>query len=430
MTNKLQHIFERLFALKAHETVAFLGGFFTLFLVFCSYFMLRPVRETFGIAGGVDHLSWLFTATFCAMFLVVPVFGFISQKIKKTNLFIYSTLFCSLIMLGFTLSLYYNSGNVWVGRAFFVWVSVYNLFVISLTWSFLAEVFTKEQAQRLFGPLSAGASLGGITGPLISAFMVEKVGYAGLLLISTALFLSTLFLWLFLVHWRNDFGRGKDMKQDKPGMAASEKEKSETYSGIWIGLKLIVQSPYLSQIAVYAIFTSAGTTFLYYAQARLVQATFTNPAEQTQFFSIMDTVVQTSSILIQMFVTARIAKKFGVTFLLVSLPVMMVILFGLLGIFYCFPILAIAMILRRVGEYALARPAREMLFSAVDENSRFSAKNAIDTFVYRGSDAFWGWVDTLMNKVAYPPVIMLLALVLSCIWAISGKKIGKRYDEL
>jgi len=109
---------------------------------------------------------------------------------------------------------------------------------------------------------------------------------------------------------------------------------------------------------------------------------------------------------------------------------MMVILFGLLGIFYCFPILAIAMILRRVGEYALARPAREMLFSAVDENSRFSAKNAIDTFVYRGSDAFWGWVDTLIRNVVQPPVIMLLALILSCIWAISGKKIGKRYDEL
>lgn len=420
MTGKILKSFDKALNLKADETAAFIGGFIMLFLVFCSYFMLRPVRETFGIAGGVNHLSWLFTATFVATLLVVPLFGYVSQKLKKTKLFAYCYIFCAVVMLCFTSSLFINRNPIWVGRAFFVWVSVYNLFVISLCWSFLAEVFNKDQEQRLFGPLSAGASLGGITGPLLSGFLVGKVGYSGLLLISTFLFLSTLFCWFFLVRWSQHHGREKE----KTG---TEKPK---FSGIWIGLKLVLHSPYLRQIALYVVLTSASTTFLYYAQARLVHARFASPAEQTQFFSIMDMIVQTASILIQIFFTGRIARKLGVTFLLVSLPVMMVVVFGLLGLFYSFPILAIAMVARRVGEYALARPAREMLFAAVDEDTRFSAKNALDTFVYRGSDAFWGWVDTLTRNVAHPPMIMGLALVLAGVWAVSGKKIGKQYETL
>src|SRR5690606_32344823 len=182
----------RLIAAEPAEVPAVAGGFALFFLLFASYFMLRPVRETFAIAGGVDNLQWLFTATFVATLVVVPLFGWLGRRVSRRRLLPATYGVSAVVMIGFAGSLLASPGNVWIGRAFYVWLSVFNLFVISIAWSLMADIFRTDQAHRLFGQIAAGASLGGLAGPLLSAVLVAPLGHAGLLLLSTALLLATL----------------------------------------------------------------------------------------------------------------------------------------------------------------------------------------------------------------------------------------------
>ena len=407
----------RIISAERHEVPAVIGGFVLFFLIFASYFMLRPVRETFGIAGGTDNLQWLFTATFVATLAVVPPYGWLSRRVARRWLLHATYGISALVMFGFSLSLAGDPDNVWVARAFYVWLSVFNLFVISIAWSFMADIFRPEQAHRLFGQVAAGASLGGLVGPLLSAVLVEPLGHAGLLAISTAGLLLTLPVIGWLQRWAGD-------RYAEAGEAAKPVGGS-----IWAGLTLILKSRYLLMIAGFVVLLTIVSTFLYMEQARIVEATFPDPVRQTQVFGTLDAVVQASTIGLQLFATGQLAKRLGVTALLTIVPILMVFGYGLLAFVATFPVFAGVMILRRVGEYAFVRPGREMLFAPVDQETKYKAKNAIDTAVYRGGDAVGAWASAGIVALATTSAASIAGAVVAAAWAAMGYVIGRRSDR-
>lgn len=401
------------------EAPAVIAAFALFFLLFASYFMLRPVRETFGIAGGVDNIKWLYLGTFIGALIAVPLFGWLSARVRRSLLVPIAYAVSAAVMLGFAAELWADPDNVWVGRAFYIWLSVFNLFVISIAWSLMADVFSPDQSRRLFGRIAAGASLGGLVGPLLSGFLVEPVGHAGLLAISTGLLLATLLCVAYLLRWRA-----------RHGHPASASSVAQPIGGsIWAGLVLIARSRHLLMISAFVIALTSVSTFLYLEQARIVEATFPDRVQQTQVFSALDAVVQASTILIQLFVTGQIAKRLGLTVLLTIVPVIMVFGFGLLSLIATFPVLAAVMVTRRVGEYALVRPGREMLFAPLDAETKYKSKNAIDTAVYRGGDVISAWLNSAMVAIGSSVVAALGGLVIAAIWALLGLAIGRRYDR-
>src|SRR5690606_14581074 len=200
----------RLIAAEPEEVPAVIGGFLLFFLLFASYFMLRPVRETFAIAGGVDNLQWLWTGTFIATLAVVPLYGWLASRVPRRRLLPILYSLSAAVMAGFAASLYFDPANLWIARAFYIWLSVMNLFVISIAWSLMADLFERERGHRLFGQIAAGASLGGLAGPVLSGLLVARVGEPGLLLISTLLLLATLVFVRRLLAWRDRIGPRAD----------------------------------------------------------------------------------------------------------------------------------------------------------------------------------------------------------------------------
>lgn len=408
----------RLIAAEREEVPAVLGGFALFFLLFAAFFMLRPVREAFGSVAGGEDLPWLFTATFVATVVVVPIYGWIAARMPRRRLLPILYVATASVMAGFATSLAINPDSVWTGRAFYIWYSVINLFVISIAWSLLADLFERDRGHRLFGQIAAGASLGGLTGPILSGLLVAPLGEAGLLFLSTALLLASLAAVRFLLGWRDRMGPRSDVPPPE-----------RIGGSIWAGLTLIARSPYLLAISVFVLLLTTATTFLYFEQARIVEAAYPDRTARTQVFASIDTVVQSLTILIQIFFTGRLAQRLGVSVLLVAVPVTMMFGFGLLALAATFPILVFVMIVRRVGEYALVRPGREMLFTPVDAETKYKAKNAIDTFVYRGGDAIAGWTYAGIVAVATTGAVALAGAALAGLWAAVGYAIGRRHDR-
>ena len=408
----------RLLVAGPGELLPVLMGFLLFFLLFASYFMLRPVRETFGIAGGVNNLQWLFLATFLATLVVLPAYGWLSNRVPRRRLLPVCYGVSAATLVGFGFVLLFDPEDVWAGRVFYVWLSVFNLFVISLAWSLMADVFQPDQAKRLFGQIAAGASLGGLAGPLLSTALVAPLGLAGLLFLSAAMLLGTLVCAAWLFRWRD--------RQGWTATPTGENADRAMRGSVIAGLTLVLRSPYLLGIALFVILLASVSTFLYFEQARLVRATFPSRVQQTQVFGTIDAVVQTLTILIQVFVTGRLTRRLGVGVLLTAVPLGMAVGFGALALAPTFGVLVVVMVLRRVGEYALVRPGREMLFTTVDAETKYKAKNAIDTVVYRGGDAVSSWIKTGVDAVSSSPVAaMVVGVAIAAGWAATGYALGR-----
>ena len=408
----------RLLAVDADELRALAAGFLLFFLLFVSYMMLRPVRETMGIAGGVENLQWLFLATFLATLLFIPLFGALAAILPRRSLLPASYLFSAATLLALGLAMSADPANLWIGRIFYVWLSVLNLFLISVAWSLMCDVFRAEQARRVFAQIAAGASLGALAGPVMSGLLVSLAGHGGLLILSSAILLTTLPCAAYLLRW-------KAARSAEAGQPASACEPIG--GSILAGLTLLRRSPYLLGIALFVVLLASVSTFLYLEQAELIAAAIPDPVRQTQLFSAIDAIVQALTLTLQMLVTARLAKRMGVTVLLTAIPMLMVISFGLLAIAAALPMLLVVVVLRRVGEYAMARPGREMLFTLVGQEERYKAKNVIDTVVYRGGDAVSAWLRSAVDAVGAQP--LLAGMAVAGLWGIVGFWLGRGFDR-
>ncbi|MDX9873571.1 MAG: MFS transporter [Spongiibacteraceae bacterium] len=414
-------LLHRLFVLERSEAPAVLGGGALFFLLFTGYFMLRPVRETMGIAGGVSNLQWLFTGTFVATLIALPLFGWLVSRVARRRILLYTYGFFVSNLLLFAAGFAVAPDAVWQARGFYIWLSVFNLLAISLGWSLLADLFSAEQARRLFGLIAAGASLGGLCGPLLGTQLVPVTGHSGLMVLA-ALFLSgSAGSALWLQRWRDRH----------PLPAEPPKQRRRPLGGHPLeGATELLRSRFLQGIALFVVLLASVSTFLYFEQARLVAETFPDPVRQTQVFGIIDVVVQTLAILTQLFFTGRLARRLGVGFLLVAVPLLMALCFAWLALAPAFAVLAIVMVLRRAGEYALVRPGREMLYTVVDPTEKYKAKNLIDTVVYRGGDALSGWVKRGLDLLAeQPAAAMLIGAGVALMWAVTGRGLARSFRQ-
>jgi AAA family ATP:ADP antiporter len=414
----------RLFNVRDHEAPVVGAGLAMFFLLFAGYFMLRPIRETMGVAGGVDNLQWLFTGTFVATLAVLPLYGWIASRVSRRRIvpWVFGVVVAGLLAYGAAMLVWPD--NVWLARTFYIWVSVINLLMISLAWSVLADVMESHEAKRLFALIAAGASLGGLVGPLLTTLLVKPLGHGGLMLLSAVLIGASAATATWLHRWR-------DRHPLPAGTSSAEQRQRPLGGNPFAGATAVFRSPYLLGIAFFVLLLATVTTFLYFEQAKLVAERFTDKEEQTQVFGLIDTVVQTLAILSQLFITGRIAQKLGVGVLLVAVPVVVAAGFLWLALAPVFAVFVVVMVVRRAGEYAFVRPGREMLYTVMPAEQKYKAKNFIDTVVYRGGDALSGWVKRALDVLAeHPAAAMFIGAGVAAAWAITGVALGRRQKQL
>jgi AAA family ATP:ADP antiporter len=411
----------RIFGLRPGEAGAVLAGFLTLFFLFTGYAVLRPVRETIGVTSGVENLPWLFTGTFITTVVVMPVFGWIASRVPRRRIVFSVLVLVALTLVGFGLGFAVRPDDISIGRAFYIWLSVFNLIVISAAWSALVDIFSAAQAKRLFGLIAAGASLGGLAGPLLVVILVERFAHAGLLFLSAGFMVVAAFAAHGVQIWRDrhPFSRDEDARRALP-----------LGGNAFAGAFEVLRSPYLLGIAGFVLLLSTASTFLYFEQARLIGETFTDRAERTRVFGTIDTVVQALSIGAQLFVTGHVARRLGVGILLVAVPLLVALGFLALSFEPVFAVLTVVMVIRRAGEYAFVRPGREMLYGVLSPEAKYKAKNFNDTVVYRGGDAVSGWVKTGIDALAqHPASAMLIGALLSVVWALTGGLLARAHQR-
>ncbi|MFV3385745.1 NTP/NDP exchange transporter [Pseudomonas sp. NY15364] len=399
-----------------------LAGFALFFCLFSGYFMLRPIREAMGIVSGVENLQWLFTATFVVMLIAVPLFAWLSSRVPRIHFIDWVYGFFTLNLALFALLFFSADESVWLARSFYVWISVYNLFVVSVAWSLMADVFDSEQAKRLFAFIAAGASVGGLAGPALSTLLIGALGQAGLILLAAVLLAVALTLKQVLMRWREQGGAGR------AGAVQAESPRRPVPGNPFSGLTRVLASPYLLGIAGFVILLATASTFLYFEQARLVAELFPDRAAQVRVFGVIDFVVQAGALIAQLFITGRIARRMGVRVLLACVPLMVCVGFIGLALMPSFAMLAALMIVRR--EYAFVRPGREMLFAPLDAESKYKAKNFIDTVIYRAGDAMSGWLKSLLDMLAQGAwLVALVGAASAALWGLLSWYLGGQADQ-
>ena len=394
----------------------------SVFCMFSAYAVLRPIRETMGITSGVSTLPALFWATFVVMLAVQPVYGWLTSRYRRSAFLPWVYLFFALDILGFYVWFNAQTDHTWIARVYFVWLSVFNLFVVAVFWSLMADVFDREQAGRLFGFIAAGISLGGLAGPLLVQHLAESLGTVNLLPISAALLALSLVFMIGVLRWQ------RRTSAATPGVAASDPDARLGGHSLAAFVQLL-RSPYLALIALFVFLLTWISTFLYLEQQALVAEVFQDRDAQTVFFSRIDFWVQAGSLLIQLFLFGRLYRWFGFRALIVSIPLLMVLGFGALALFPTFGVLIGVMMIRRIGEYSITRPSRDTLYTVVSREEKYKAKSLIDTFVYRGGDATSASAHALV-KGAFDLGLSGIAwcgAALAAVWALVALRLGREH---
>lgn len=394
------------------------------FLVMASYFILRPIRDQMGVAGGVRNLAWLFTGTLVAMLLVSPLFSALVSRWPRRRFVTWSyraLMLCLLAFYGALVGLP-DSTSIWVGRAFFIWVSVFNLFAVSLFWAVMADVYQGESSRRLYGVIAAGGSLGALLGGVATAGLVELIGAPALLLVSLAML--EMALWcMFAINARVGAaspasGGGRQAGDEIIGGSAAD------------GFRLALRSPYLLGICGYMFLYTIGSTFLYFLQAQVVDATIDGEAAQTVYFANVDIWVNGLTLVLQLLLTGRLMARIGVGLTLAALPLISVIGFVGLGLYPVLAAVVVFTVARRVTNFALSRPAREALYVPLSRAEKYKAKNLIDTVVYRVGDQVGAWTNTALLWLGLGiGGIAFTAAPLAAVWLVLSLWLGRRYVE-
>lgn len=406
--------------LEPGEGVAVSWAFAYFFLLLASYYILRPLRDEMGITGGIDKLPWVFTGTFVAMLAAVPLFGWITARLPRRRFLPLVYVFFIFNLLLFFAAFQIEAWRAITARAFFIWVSVFNLFVVSVFWSFMVDLFSSPQGKRLFGLIAAGGTAGAISGPTLTAVLVGPLGPINLLLLSALLLAGAVLCIRQLGQW----------SAQRPA-APPQAEPAPLGGSILAGLSLIVRSPYLLGLALFMLLFTTLSTFLYFEQAHIVAKSFANAAERTRFFALLDLGVNTLTVLTQVLITARLLTRLGVAGSLALVPLLSALGFALLALTPVLAALAGFQVLRRAGEYAVTRPARELLYTVVDRETKYKAKNALDTLVYRGGDALAGWLFSGLKAIGLSfATIAWIAVPLALAWAAVALWLGRRQAAL
>ncbi|MFN8588669.1 MAG: MFS transporter [Candidatus Eisenbacteria bacterium] len=415
---------------RGPELKSLVLSFVYFFFVMSAWFVLRPIRDEIAAASGVKNLPWLFLGTLGATLLFNPLYGALVVRFRVRT-FIAATyhLFVSNLFVFYLLMRFAGHGEgspfeLWMGRAFYVWTSVFNFFVISIFWSFMADAFTSEQAKRLFGFIGVGGTLGSITGSAFTAAMAQGIGTKNLLIVSAALLEIAV-----LVVWR--FPRGGARSTPPEAGAPADDQNPRIGGSAWGGLTRLLQSPYLLAVAAFLTLYILGSTVLYAAQTDIVGRLYPTREARTTVLAQLELAAQLLTLFTQFFFTGRITKWFGLVVTLAVVPVLTMLGFGALGLFPVFQTLAVLIVCRRAANFSLMNPAMETLFTVVSREDKYKAKNFIETFVYRFSDQLtvWGYAGLAALGLGLSGIAFVVAPVAGLSVALAVW-LGRRQREM
>lgn len=424
-TGAVHRLLQRVVAVRPEEVRAVLWCWLYIFAVLSSYYIMRPIRDEMGVAGGVRNLQWLFTGTLAGMLILNVPFAWLVKTLPRSRFIPLTYRFFALNILLFALALHLAgpAETIWIGRIFFIWVSVYNLFVVSVFWQLNVDLFNPEQGKRLFGFIAAGATIGAIVGAGITAALARFVAPT-LLLIGAAVLLEVAVFSVGrlaalspALHRRPSASR-EEAAQEKP-----------VGGGVLAGIANAVRSPYLLGVSAFLLLFAITSTFLYFQQAAIVSHSFASRGAQTAFFATIDLAVNALTLLVQLFFTGRIVAFLGVPLALALLPAFTMAGFGALALMPTLGAIAGFQVLRRAGDYAIARPTREVLFTVVPREDRYKTKGFIDTFVYRLGDQVGAWSVALLSG-AGARAATLTAVGVAALWLLTGLWLGRRQQAL
>jgi AAA family ATP:ADP antiporter len=391
---------------KDEEVGLVLVSFFYFFTLMCGYAILKPLRDEMATAKGVQGVPWLFTATFLVMLVAVPAFSALVSRWPRQRVLPLVYRFFLLHLLAFFVVLKLGVEREVVARAFFVWVSVYNLFVVSVFWTFMADLFVSEQGRRLFGFIAAGGTTGMLVGPFLVKLLAEPVGAMNLMLI-TAVLLET------SARCVRHLSRQMTVATPSPAGAA----ESPMGGGVFAGVRLLFSSPLLRGLALQMLLYAATSTFLYYQQVHIVDRGASGANARAAAFAHIDFWVQVLTLVLQLGVTGRLIHRFGLSAALAVAPLLTVLGFAGLALLPGMGVLIAFKALRNASHYALERPGREILFTSVDRETKYKSKGFIDTVVYRGSDTLSSWMYRGLDVLGLGPMgLALSAVPVACLW--------------
>jgi AAA family ATP:ADP antiporter len=414
----------RIVAVQAGEAPALLWSFAYFFFLLAAYYVLRPVRDEMGIAGGVKNLPWLFTATLFVMLAALPLFGAMVARIPRRRFIPLVYHFFAINIAIFWLLLVLKVALLQTAQVFFVWISVFNLFAVSVFWSFMADLYRSEQGKRLFGFIAAGGSAGALLGPLIAAGFAETIGRANLLLIA-ALLLEV----AVLCAMRLESAAVALKDGSASATAVPRREAALGGSGI-AGLAMLARSPYLAGIALWVALLSLAGTFLYFQQASIVAALSDDPNQRTAIFARIDLAVSLLTIVVQFVATGKLIRRFGAGPAAAFLPLVFAAGFLALALTPMLWVVIAFQALQRAANFAISNPAREILFTVVGREEKYKAKYVIDNVVFRGGDAASGWLFHALRGLGMEPASISLATVpVAAGWFVLALLLGRAHEQ-
>jgi AAA family ATP:ADP antiporter len=409
-------------AIERHEAPAVIASFLLFFCIMAGFFAVRPVRDTVGTLIGADRLADLWIGTAGASVIVIPLYGWLVARFRRSVFlpWTYAGIAVSFAIVG--LAFRGGTPGLRLSQFFWIFMSVLNLFTISIFWSFLVELFRSDQTKRLFGFIAAGGTAGALAGPLFTDFAVSRIGNSGILFFGAGLFaLAIVCQKALLIVWRSD----------SPAVETGDLPAQDLAIGgsMWAGVPLVLKSPYVLGITLFVVLISAANTFLYFEQLRLVSDAFSDAAARTRFFARLDWIVQSLTIVSQLLLTGFIASRFGLVALLSVVPIVTALAFATLAVWSTLPVVVVSIVTRRFGQFAFVRPGREMLWSALDKETKYKAKNFVDVPVYRAADALFAQVDQGIRGLGFgTQTIAIVGAVAAAVWAVNGWWLGRRYD--
>jgi AAA family ATP:ADP antiporter len=425
MSESQPSLLRRLALVRKGETriLAWAGAYF--FFLLMSYYLLRPMREAFGIARGADKLPWLMTGTLAAMLLVNPLYAALVSRVPRRRFIPLTYRFFALTMAAFwvVFRLLPAHGGVWAGYAFYVWLSVFNLFVVSVFWSLLDDLLTEEIGQRLFGLITVGGTLGAIAGAALTTVLSRGFPLGGIEVKvdpASLLLLAILFLEAAVFCMKGLAARvvEVDLKPATP----------EPGPGLFEGLRLVATSRYLQAICLYILLFTITSTFLYLAQGRIVEGAFLDQGARTAAFARLDLWTNILTLTLQVLLSGRILTGLGLRTTLCLLPLLTLVSLGGLWAVPTFTVLAAVQVSRRGLHYAVDRPAREILYIPLGPGEKYKSKPFIDTFIYRGGDLLGVWTPTLLALIAVP--VGAVGLAVSAAWLGAAVWLGRLRGRL
>jgi ATP:ADP antiporter, AAA family len=403
--DQLHQLLSRIIRIERDEVQGVILSFGYFLSVLCAYYIIRPVRDEVGVTVGKENLQQLFVVVFLVMLAAVPLFGWVVSTFPKRKIVpVVYGFFITHLVIFWAL---FQSGvkGLVISGCFFVWGSVFNLFVISLFWILLSDLYRTDQAKRLYGFIAAGGSVGAVTGPLITQSLVKVVGPNTLLLVSAAFLILAATLAL-------------QLRRLFRGVETKSAEQKPIGDGLLAGARKVWETPYLFRIALVVLLANLVSTYFYLEQTRIVGEATMDRATRVQLFARLDLTVSVLTIISQLFLTARIMTGLGISAAAVALPIWCSI--GLVALWWSptLGIIAGVLAVERTIAFSLTSPALKVLFTGVEPEAKYKAQNFIDTVVYRGGDAasgylFRGLADGLGIKGA---AVALVALPAAIVW--------------